>query len=120
MAIFRETGDRHSQGRALDNLGFAYQEMGRLEEAITCHQQAVAIFRETGDRYSEGMALDNLGIAYQEMRQSGRAAAYWPEAASAMRDVGDHEQAALLEQKAANAQSRWRRWLRHPSRSSEI
>ena len=62
-AIFRETGDRHGEGRALDNLGIALREVRRFEEAITAHQDAAAIFRETGDRHGEGGALDNLGTA---------------------------------------------------------
>lgn len=43
----RETGDRHGKGSALDNLGVALQEAGRLEEAVTAHQDAVTIYRET-------------------------------------------------------------------------
>ena len=66
LAIYRETGDRHGEGMALDNLGLALREVGRFEEAISAHQDAAAIFRETGDRYREGMALDNLGLALVE------------------------------------------------------
>ena len=62
-AIFRETGDRHGEGMALNNLGSALLEVRRFEEAITAHQDAAAIFRETGDRHGEGDALTNLGIA---------------------------------------------------------
>jgi hypothetical protein len=56
------------------------------------------------------MTLNNLGIAYQKLRQPDRAATCWREAAMAMRDAGDHEEAARLEQLAANAQSGRRRW----------
>ena len=62
-AIFRETGDRHGEGMALNNLGIALREVRRFEEAISAHQDAAAIFRETGDRHGEGMALGNLGLA---------------------------------------------------------
>jgi tetratricopeptide (TPR) repeat protein len=105
VAIFRETGDRHREGGALDNLGTALREAGRLEEAISACQGAVTIFRETGDRHSEGQTLDNLGSTNQEMRKPDRAAAYWREAAAAMRDAGDQEEAACLEQRAANTQT---------------
>ena len=53
-AIFRETGDRHGEGIALNNLGMALREVRRFEEAITAAQDAAAIFRETGDRHREG------------------------------------------------------------------
>ncbi len=68
-AIFRETGDRHSEGMALGNLGLALRQVRRFDEAITAHQDAVAIFRETGDRHGEGMALGNLGLALREVRR---------------------------------------------------
>ena len=67
-AIYRETGDRHGEGGALNNLGIALRQAGRFEEAITAHQDAAAIYRETGDRYREGMALGNLGTALAEAR----------------------------------------------------
>ena len=51
-AIFRETGDRHGEGMALDNLGVALREAGRFEEAITAHQDAP---RSSG-RPATGMA----------------------------------------------------------------
>jgi hypothetical protein len=62
-AIFRETGDRHSEGMALDNLGLALREARRFDEAISAHQDAAAIYRETGDQHREGMALNNLESA---------------------------------------------------------
>jgi tetratricopeptide (TPR) repeat protein len=110
LAMKREVGDPHGEGRTLTNLGRAYQEQHRFDEAIGCYQQALASVRATGDRHGEGVALDGLGGAYQEMRQPDRAAACWLEAAAAMRAVGDHEQTARLDQLAANAQARQRRW----------
>jgi Flp pilus assembly protein TadD len=59
-AIFRETGDRHGEGMALNSLGIALREVQRFEEAISAHQDAAAIFPETDDGHSEDMALRNL------------------------------------------------------------
>jgi tetratricopeptide (TPR) repeat protein len=90
----------------LNTLGVAYRALGRLEEAVTCYQNALVICRETGDRYGEGQTVDNLGDAYQDLGQLDRAAACWQDAAQAMRDVGDHQEAARLDQLAADARSR--------------
>ncbi len=120
LAIFRETGDRSGEGMTLNNLGNAYRELRRFEEAIGCYQESLAIKRETGDRYGESQTLANLGTAYQEVRQRGRAARCWREAAAALRDAGDHEEAGQLEQLAADAQARRRRWWRRGSRSAGI
>jgi tetratricopeptide (TPR) repeat protein len=112
LAIFRETGDRYSEGRTLNNLGVAYRQLRRFEEAITCYEQDIAICRETGDRYGEGETLINLGNVHEDMRQPNRAAACWRDAAAAMRDAGDDGEATRLEQLAASARSRRRRWRR--------
>jgi tetratricopeptide (TPR) repeat protein len=120
IAICRETGDRYGEGQTLNNLGAAYWELRRFEEAITCYQQSLAIKREIGDRYGECLTLENLGIAYRKMGQPGQAAMCWREAAVAMRDAGDHEKAGRLEQLAADAYARRRRWWRRGSRSAGI
>ena len=112
LGIFRETGDRYREGQALNNLGNAYQELRRFEEAVDSYQEALAIYRESGDRHGEGQTLNNLGIAHQELRQSDRAAISWRDAAAAMHDAGEPEEAARLEQQAANARPRRRRWRR--------
>ena len=64
-------GDRRParRGQTLNNLGIAYRELRRFEEAIACYQQSLAIFREIGDRHGEGLALNNLGNAYRELRR---------------------------------------------------
>jgi tetratricopeptide (TPR) repeat protein len=84
--------DTATEARELNNLGIAYGELRRLEEAIGCYQQSLAIFRETRDRYGEGQILTNLGNAYTKLRQPDWAAVCWRDAAAAMRDVCDHEQ----------------------------
>ncbi len=63
LTICQQTGDRHGEGEALNNLGLALLDAGRIGEAITACQDAVAIYRETGDRHSEGQALNNLETA---------------------------------------------------------
>lgn len=65
---FRDTGDRHGEGQALNSLGLALREARRFEEAITALQSAARLFRETGDpgdQHSESIVLDQL----QETRQ---------------------------------------------------
>ena len=56
----RRLHDRGNEEAALNNLGLALREVGRVEEAITAHQDAAAILRETGDQHREGIALNNL------------------------------------------------------------
>ncbi|MFB7596742.1 tetratricopeptide repeat protein, partial [Streptomyces sp. NPDC056160] len=67
LAVFRELGDRNSEGQALNNLALALRQARRFEEAIDAHVQALAVFRELGDRNSEGQALNNLGTMLSEV-----------------------------------------------------
>ncbi|MGW4798527.1 tetratricopeptide repeat protein, partial [Nonomuraea sp. NPDC004297] len=76
-AIYQETGDRHREGAALNNLGAALQEVRRFEEAIDAHTQDLEICRETGDHYGEGAALKNLVMAQQRAQRSGRLRGWW-------------------------------------------
>jgi Flp pilus assembly protein TadD len=53
----QQTGGRNREGGALNNLGIALREAGRLDEAVTAYQDAAAIFREARDRNGEAMSL---------------------------------------------------------------
>ena len=71
-AIFRETGDQHSEGSVLLNLGAALQGVGQFDEAITAYQDAAGIFQETGNRRLEGKASEGGALAaYRRDAESG-------------------------------------------------
>ena len=97
-AIYRETGDRHGEGIALDNLGLALEGVRRFEEAITACQDAAAIHRETGDRHGEGMASATLALALREVRRFEEAITACQDAAAIFRETGDRHGEAGAEQ----------------------
>ena len=80
LTISREIGDRRGEGIRLGNLGNAYRDLGRVEQAIKHYQQALAIFREIGDRRGEGNQLGNLGLAYSKQNQPDLARQYLQQA----------------------------------------
>ncbi|MEV5239675.1 tetratricopeptide repeat protein [Streptomyces cinnamoneus] len=88
-AIYRETGDRHGEGVALNNFGLASFEMRQFDDAIESLTGAIAIFQETGDRHSEALALDNLGGALRVVRRFGDAIQAHTGAAAIYRAIGD-------------------------------
>jgi tetratricopeptide (TPR) repeat protein len=47
--IFQETGDRHREAGAWNNLGIAFREMRRFDEARHCWSEAARAYLETGD-----------------------------------------------------------------------
>ena len=65
LAIFRDLGDRHGEGRTLCEMAIACERLGSSEKAVACCEQSLAIFRELDDRGGESWALNNLGIVYE-------------------------------------------------------
>jgi tetratricopeptide (TPR) repeat protein len=62
-AIYRDTGDRHGEGLALEGLGLALEDMDRPGEAMTAYQDALAIYQETGDTYRQSIVRDRIETA---------------------------------------------------------
>ncbi len=83
------TDARCSEGNQLGNLGVAYAELGQVERAIECHEQALAIDREIGDRRGEGNQLTSLGTAYRNLGQAERAIEYYEQALAIQREIGN-------------------------------
>ncbi|MFC9327288.1 tetratricopeptide repeat protein [Kitasatospora sp. NPDC057015] len=85
----RDQGDRHHEGRALNNLGLALREVRRFQDAIDSHTRAAAIFTDLGDRHREGRALSNLGNAMREVRRYPDAIDSHTRAVAIFADLGD-------------------------------
>ncbi|MGH8880444.1 MAG: tetratricopeptide repeat protein, partial [Stackebrandtia sp.] len=49
VATWRELGDRHSEGRALNDLGNALRAKGNAAQARTCWREALAILENFQD-----------------------------------------------------------------------
>jgi tetratricopeptide (TPR) repeat protein len=48
LGIYKEVGNRHRDGRVLNCIGNAYRELGKINEAIECFEQAMKVHREVG------------------------------------------------------------------------
>ena len=89
LAIFRELGDRHSEGTALMNLGLVYRLQGRWSEAIEKFEESLAICRELGDRHGEGQTLGNLGNVYRVQGRWDEAIECYEQDLAICRELGD-------------------------------
>jgi hypothetical protein len=47
--IFQETGDRHSEGQALTNLGLSLRDAERLQDTHQVWKRAVLAYLDSGD-----------------------------------------------------------------------
>lgn len=64
IPVFRQVGDRHSLGIALNKLGMALLCQQRQQEAIPCYREAEKIFVEMGDLGNEMHAQRGLYESY--------------------------------------------------------
>ncbi|QWF85132.1 tetratricopeptide repeat protein [Amycolatopsis sp. CA-230715] len=93
----RSLADRDGEATALNALGSALQEMGRIEEAVTAHTDAARFYRDVGNHHGEGKALINLGAALLRNKLADQAVTALHGAAEMFQQTGDrvHEVMAL-------------------------
>ena len=80
LAICPKTEQRIDQAREAalwGNLGNAYCDLDKYEQAIKCHQRDLKIVQELKDRHGESTALGNLGTDYQALGQYPQAIDYY-------------------------------------------
>ena len=63
LASARQVGDRLAEAWMLNNLGMAYGQQ-RIEDSVSCFEQALALYREVGDAQGEARAATNVANAY--------------------------------------------------------
>ena len=65
LAAARRVGSKDAEARVLGNLGNAYAELRRFDEAISYLQQDLTIVRQTGGVIAQGPVFNDLGIVYR-------------------------------------------------------
>jgi DNA-binding SARP family transcriptional activator/Tfp pilus assembly protein PilF len=83
-------GDRTAEAAALTMLGASEAARGRLRQATTHLEQALALYRADGDRIGEARALGNLGMAGYCQGHYQQSAGRHREALAIYLEVGDH------------------------------
>jgi DNA-binding SARP family transcriptional activator/tetratricopeptide (TPR) repeat protein len=83
-------GDRAAEAAALTMLGAANAAQGRLRQATSHLEQALALCREEGDRIGEARALGNLGVAGYCQGRYQRSAGCHRQALAIYLEAGDH------------------------------
>ena len=70
LNIYREIKDRLGEGKALGNLGLAYDSLGKYDKAIELQLQSLAIAREIKYLSEEDASLSNLGGVLSQSKPS--------------------------------------------------
>ncbi len=81
--------DSNLKSGSVGNLGSAYKNIGQVQRAISCHEQALALSRQRKDRQAEGVWLGNLGNCYADLGQTARAIEYHEQVLAIAREIGD-------------------------------
>ncbi len=84
----RLAGNRRAEGWTVNNLGMAYSQQQRMEEAIDCFEQALVIRREIGDLRGEAVSTINLADAYIRFERATEALDQLERALSLQREAG--------------------------------
>ena len=87
LSSAREMGDGLAEAWMLNNLGMAYGQQ-RMEDSVTCFEQALALYREVGDTQGETRAATNVANAYFELGRFSEALAAAQRSLAVQRQFG--------------------------------
>jgi tetratricopeptide (TPR) repeat protein len=73
LRLARQRGDRHGEALALNDLGYCYATLRRLDRATGCLEESSRIFRELEDPLWEHTSIGVLGAVFREQGQLDRA-----------------------------------------------
>jgi CHAT domain-containing protein len=82
-------GDHGGEAKTLSNIGVIYSSIGKPQEALKYHNQALPISREVGDLSGEATTLNNIGSVYDDIGKPDEALKYYNQALPISREVGD-------------------------------
>ncbi len=89
IRLWREAGDRGSEGLALNNLAEVYYSLGDRKKALELFSQALSIMQATGSKLGEATTLSNIAAVYEDFGEKDKALDYYNKALPLRRAVGD-------------------------------
>ncbi len=89
LVIFREIGERPSEGGILNYIGAAYNKLGQYPQALKNFEQALVISKEVGNMAGEGATLSQIGSVYVSLGQYPQALKNFEQALVISKEVGN-------------------------------
>jgi CHAT domain-containing protein/tetratricopeptide (TPR) repeat protein len=89
LTIYREIGDRSSEGETLSNIGQTYDSLGQYEQALDFYQQALPVLQEVGDQDGEALVTYLIGYIYHIWQDFPQALEHYQQALTVAREIGD-------------------------------
>lgn len=88
LASARACGDARAEARMRVQLGFAFLNLGRHDQAHGEFTQALTLARQEGHRIGEATALEHLGLTDLSLGRTDAAIAAFTEAQEVFQDIG--------------------------------
>ena len=89
IAFWRSSGDRLSEGLALNNVAQVYYSRGDRKKALELFNQALSIMQALGNKLGEATTLSNAAAVYEDLGEQDKALDYDNRALPLRRAVGD-------------------------------
>jgi CHAT domain-containing protein/Flp pilus assembly protein TadD len=89
VSLARGVGNRSMEARTLNNMGFAYTQLGEQQKALDSYNQALPMERALNDRAGEAKTLIYIGLAYTQSGERQKALDYYNQALPLVRALGD-------------------------------
>lgn len=89
VAVFLPAVPPMSRGRFLLNRGMLFRQIGRFDDALACHEQAIDAFRLAGSVRYEAAAHNNIAVVYTEQGRFSEALEVARAALAVFEKIGD-------------------------------
>jgi tetratricopeptide (TPR) repeat protein/serine phosphatase RsbU (regulator of sigma subunit) len=90
----KKFGIKKTEGDALNNLGYIYQNLGDIERSLEYHKQSLMVLMEIGDKPGIAQSYNNMGTIYKEQGNTPLALDYFHRSLKIREETHDEEQMA--------------------------
>ncbi|MEH1824919.1 MAG: CHAT domain-containing protein [Nostoc sp.] len=89
LSLYRQMGDKKSEGVSLNNIGSVYYFLGENQKALSYYNQSLLLHRLIGNKSGIATTLNNVGKVYLELQENQKALSYFSQSLSLHQQAGD-------------------------------
>ncbi|WP_321162537.1 CHAT domain-containing protein [Nostoc sp. KVJ3] len=89
LSLYRQVGDKKSEGVSLNNIGSVYYFLGENQKALSYYNQSLSLHRLIKNKSGIATTLNNVGKVYLELQENQKALSYFSQSLSLHQQAGD-------------------------------